>query len=61
MKDKAKTKERSVRVKRKPNIVEALSAVIVLLVIFFFGSLVCASADWHFPVLGGIHRLALRL
>ncbi len=34
MKDKAKTKERPVRVKRKPNIVEALSAVIVLLVIF---------------------------
>ncbi len=50
MKDKAKTKERSVRVKRKPNIVEALSAVIVLLVIFFFGSL----ADLSAPALIGI-------
>ncbi len=50
MKDKAKTKEHPVRVKRKPNIVEALSAVIVLLVIFFFGSL----ADLSAPALIGI-------
>lgn len=49
-KDKAKTKERPVRVKRKPNHLEALSAVVVLLVIFFFGSL----ADLSAPALIGI-------
>lgn len=36
--------------KRKPNLLEALSAVVVLLVIFFFGSL----ADLSAPALIGI-------
>lgn len=50
MKDKLKAKERPARVKRKPNLLEALSAVIVLLVIFFFGSL----AELPAPALIGI-------
>lgn len=45
-----KQKEKPTRVKRKPNMLEALSAVIVLLVIFFFGSL----ADLSAPALIGI-------
>jgi len=47
---KEKSKEKPVRAKRKPNMFEALSAVIVLLVIFFFGSL----ADLSAPALIGI-------
>lgn len=43
-------KERPERVKRKPNMFEALSAVIVLLIIFFFGSL----ADLAAPALIGL-------
>ena len=49
MKEKVK-KLKPARVKRKPNMFEALSAVIVLLVIFFFGSL----ADLSAPALIGI-------
>lgn len=47
---KEKEKKKTERVKRKPNMLEALSAVIVLLAIFFFGSL----ADLSAPALIGI-------
>lgn len=50
MKEKAKEKMRPAGVKRKPTVFEALSAVIVLLVIFFFGSL----ADLSAPALIGV-------
>lgn len=49
MKEKEKKPEK-VRVKRKPNLFEALSAVLVLLVIFFFGTL----ADLSAPALIGL-------
>lgn len=49
MKNK-KEKKTPIRAKRKPSMLEALSAVIVLLVIFFFGSL----ADLSAPALIGI-------
>lgn len=45
-----KQKVKPTRVKRKPHMLEALSAVIVLLIIFFFGSL----ADLSAPALIGI-------
>ena len=51
MKAKSQVKdEKPNRKKRKPSMIEALSAVIVLLIIFFFGSL----ADLAAPALIGI-------
>lgn len=59
----APKQEKKVREKRKPTLLEAVSAVVVLLVVFFFGSLADLSAppDRCVLRLRGVPGLALRL